>query len=38
MKLLRPKEAAEKLGVTVKTLHAMEDRGEIEVVRLPNNH
>lgn len=38
MKLLRPKEAAEKLGISVKTLHVMEGRGEIEVVRLPNNH
>ena len=38
MKLLRPKEAAEKLGVSVKTLHAMEDSGEIEVVRLQNGH
>jgi len=38
MKLLRPKEAAEKLGVSVKTLHTMERRGEIISIRLPNGH
>jgi len=36
MKLLRPKEAAKLLGVTVKTLRAMNKRGEIEAVVLPN--
>lgn len=38
MRLLRPKEAAKKLGVDVKTLKLMEGRGEIETVRLPNGH
>ena len=38
MRLLRPKEAARKLGVTVKTLREMENRGEIMVIRLPNGH
>ena len=38
MRLLTPKKAAEKLGVSVKTIRAMGDRGEIEVVRLPNGH
>ena len=38
MRLLRPKEAAKKLGVDVKTLKKMEGRGEIESVRLPNGY
>lgn len=38
MRLLRPKEAARKIGVDVTTLKAMESRGEIESVRLPNDH
>ena len=38
MRLLKPKEAAEKLGVSVKTIRAMADRGEIETIRLPNGH
>ena len=36
MRLLRPKEAAKKLGVTTWTLREMEKRGEIESVRLPS--
>ncbi len=36
MRLLRPKEAAKKLGVTTWTLRKMEKRGEIESVRLPS--
>ena len=36
MRLLRPKEAAKKLGVTTQTLREMEKRGEIEAVRLPS--
>jgi len=38
MRLLRPKEAAKKIGVDVKTLKKMESRGEIESVRLPNGY
>ena len=38
MRLLTPKEAAKKLGISVKTIRAMGDREEIEVVRLPNGH
>ena len=38
MRLLKPKEAAKKLGISVKTIRAMGDRGEIEVIRLPNGH
>ena len=38
MKLLRPKEAAAKVGVTVKTLRAMTKRGEINAIVLPNGH
>lgn len=36
MRLLRPKEAAKKLGVTTQTLREMEKHGEIEAVRLPS--
>lgn len=38
MRLLRPKEAAKKLGVDVTTLKAMESRGELKTVKLPNGH
>jgi putative resolvase len=38
MRLLRPREAATKLGVTVQTLRAMEKRGELHPVRTSGNH
>jgi putative resolvase len=38
MRLIRPREAANKLGVIVQTLRAMEKRGELHPVRSSGNH
>jgi excisionase family DNA binding protein len=38
MRLLTVKEAARKLGVSTKALRDMDNRGEVESVRLPNGH
>lgn len=35
MKLLRPREAADLLGVSVQTLRTMDKRGDLTCVRLP---
>ena len=38
MRPLRPGEAAHRLGITVKTLYNMEERGEIRSIKLPSGH